>query len=775
MKEYPEILAPAGDEKSIIAAINAGANGVYFGGQSFNARRRGKNFDNQSLEKMIKLCKQHNIKAYIALNILIKDEELQEALDYIMFLDQCNIDGLIVQDPGLIMVLRTYYPHMPLQTSTQASVYGLQGTLFFQELGFKRVVLPREMPLDEVAKIREASDVELKVFCHGALCYAYSGQCLMSSAIGGRSGNRGLCAQPCRKKYTIVDKKQHTLKKGYVLGMKDLNTQAGIEEMRAAGVHALKIEGRLKSPEYVYTATLAYGEKTHNTVDQSALMQVFNRDFTSGWLLGDSGKINSETGKNRGVPIGKVKTCGNGQIVITLNKGVTLGLGDGLSFGEDAKEGLKIKKLSCKGREAQVESKLQIKKNTVVYRTYCEAIYSDLKTKASKKPKQIDKTPLDIELHFVVEKPTGVVAYVSGQKFEFNVDVIPQSPLKRPLEIETVEKQLAKLGDTNYVLGRLEIQMVDPVFLPLGELNALRRQIVETIESGQSNQKQSIHLELKSILPPKRKISEKKPLISLAVNDLSWWEYWIGLEVDELVLPLEALKNSEEAKWAVSVAKANHKKVLLAMPKIMDNAIAQKIIHAMDEIRTWGHDGYLVSNYEALHILSKEKLPIEADTNLHLFNTLSAKALNEWGCSSGVLSLELSGKAIQELSSRSVIDPVLMVYGHQEVMISANKLVEDSGALQKETYELIDEKGGRFPFKQDALGMVHIYNGDIFGLRGEILNHKYISKWRLVHFNESKEVMAQVIDYYAQGCLKSMDLPEQNKRYTRGSYKRGVE
>ncbi|MEF9919057.1 MAG: peptidase U32 family protein, partial [Eubacterium sp.] len=201
MRKIPELLAPAGGLESIKAAVAGGADAVYFGGKAFNARRNAQNMTEDEMREAVLYCENAGVKVYVTLNILIKDSEMPELLNYLNFLAVLKIDGLIVQDLGLIYLLQKYYSNFKLQTSTQGSVYGLQGVLFFENLGFERVVLPREMSIEEAAVIKKQTSVELKIFCHGALCYAYSGQCLLSSMIGGRSGNRGLCAQPCRKKY----------------------------------------------------------------------------------------------------------------------------------------------------------------------------------------------------------------------------------------------------------------------------------------------------------------------------------------------------------------------------------------------------------------------------------------------------------------------------------------------------------------------------------------------------------------------------------------------
>lgn len=285
MNKKPELLAPAGTTAAVIAAINGGADAVYFGGKSFNARRNAENMTDDEIKEAVTRCHQHGVKVYVTLNILIKNSEMAEVVNTLNFLKTLNLDGLIVQDIGLIYLLRHYFPEFKLQTSTQASVYGLEGVLFFQKLGFSRVVLPREMSLTQVADIKKKTRIELKIFAHGALCYAYSGQCLMSSMIGGRSGNRGLCAQPCRKHYQLFDENARLVKEGYLISPKDLNILDALPVVSASGVDSLKIEGRMKTPEYVYGITRAYregidaaaGDEVDQTIDNRAVMQVFNR------------------------------------------------------------------------------------------------------------------------------------------------------------------------------------------------------------------------------------------------------------------------------------------------------------------------------------------------------------------------------------------------------------------------------------------------------------------------------------------------------------------
>ena len=244
MNHLPEILAPAGNLACLKAAVAAGADAVYFGGQAFNARRSAGGFTAEDVKEAVRLCRMRGVKTNLTLNTLIKQREWPSFLAYIDEILPLGIDNVIVQDPGVAMLVHERYPQVAIHASTQMAVQDLDGVLYLKNLGFSRVVLAREVTLDEIRKIHQATDVELEVFVHGALCYSYSGRCLMSSFHGGRSGNRGACAQPCRMAY------QAGGKEGYFMNLKDLCGAYHLQELIEAGVASLKIEGRLKSEAF---------------------------------------------------------------------------------------------------------------------------------------------------------------------------------------------------------------------------------------------------------------------------------------------------------------------------------------------------------------------------------------------------------------------------------------------------------------------------------------------------------------------------------------------
>ncbi len=281
-----ELLSPAGGPEALHAAVSAGADSVYLGGAAFNARQSAVNFDNEALKNAVDYCHLRGVKVYVTVNTLTNDREMEKMAEYLRFLSEIGTDAVIVQDLGVARLTREIVPELPLNASTQMTVYDKEGALLLQELGFKRVVLARELSETEIAKIRDSVDIEIEVFVHGAICVCYSGQCLMSSFIGGRSGNRGACAQPCRLKYSIDGKN------GYLLSPKDMGLIKHLDRLKKIGVNSLKIEGRMKGAEYVGTVVSIYRKyldsgKNVTSEDYGALERVFFRGgLTDGYFTG---------------------------------------------------------------------------------------------------------------------------------------------------------------------------------------------------------------------------------------------------------------------------------------------------------------------------------------------------------------------------------------------------------------------------------------------------------------------------------------------------------
>ena len=294
-----ELLAPAGSMESLYAAINNGADAVYLGGSKFSARAYASNFDNENMKIAVDYCHSYNVKIYVTMNTLLKENELNEAIKYVGYLYEIGVDALIIQDLGLLKLIEERYPDFEVHASTQMTVHNGEGALYFKEKGFHRIVLSRELSLDEIKYISKDLNIETEIFVHGALCVAYSGKCLMSSMIGGRSGNRGRCAQPCRKEY-VLESTENGNKKGYLLSPKDMCTIDNMKEIINSGTYSLKVEGRMKRPEYVAGVISNYRKAIDKELEnkdfnikegKKVLLQLFNREgFSSAYMKKNVGR-----------------------------------------------------------------------------------------------------------------------------------------------------------------------------------------------------------------------------------------------------------------------------------------------------------------------------------------------------------------------------------------------------------------------------------------------------------------------------------------------------
>ena len=320
--EKVEILAPAGSMESLVAAINKGADAVYLGGNKFSARAYASNFDNDNMLKAVDYAHSYDVKIYVTLNTILKENEIEEAVRYVGYLYEIGVDALIIQDLGLLKRIKEDFPLMEVHASTQMTIHNGEAAVYFKDKGFHRIVLSREMTLEEIKYISKDLGIETEMFVHGAICVAYSGQCLMSSMIGGRSGNRGRCAQPCRMEYTLRGEKSGETK-GHLLSPKDMCTIEDVEDIVETGVYSLKIEGRMKRAEYVAGVVdnykkavnkVLYNKKYDEQAGKRQLLQLFNRSgFTNAYLKKNTGKdmMSFNSPKNSGISLGVVDKSGD--------------------------------------------------------------------------------------------------------------------------------------------------------------------------------------------------------------------------------------------------------------------------------------------------------------------------------------------------------------------------------------------------------------------------------------------------------------------------------
>ncbi|MCH4072941.1 U32 family peptidase [Pseudoramibacter sp.] len=789
-RHLPEVLAPAGNQAEVTAAILAGADAVYFGGPLFNARLRAENIELQSIKHIVRLCHQNKVKAYITLNILIKDQEWNDVIRYVDFLYHAEIDGMIVQDPGLIIWIRSHYPDMQLQTSTQASIGGLGGVRFFEDLGFYRVVLPREMPIDEIKEIRKKTNIEIKVFIHGALCFSRSGQCLMSSLIGGRSGNRGMCAQPCRKYYRLINESGKVVRKGFLLSMKDLNTVHHIKELVDAGIDALKIEGRLKSPQYVYQVTKMYRNAVDGKKDQKddqELASVFGRDFTPGRMFVSHQLTNIYVQKKRGAYIGTIDNTTKKWMELQLNNNIQLHCGDGLAFGKDANIGCNVDRFSKQGSKIKMERIPGVKAGMPVYRNKNVALMQRL-TEEAERPLPFNKIPISVHMTFSLNIPVfgWVKKNTEGEKRIFKFEnIIPQQAKKQALDKEMITQQMKKLGNTDFKLSHLDVNLDQGLFLSRSDLNKIRRQIINMIDQDEDRdivQNNIRHLQNK-LEEQHCKINSNSPKISIQIRNLKQYYTYSHIPADEWVIPLKNIDEIDEIKKIIDDIHKKGQRIRIAFPEIMNTPIERDWQNIFDAIDSENIDGYLVRNYESLRMCHchHTRHSIEADTNLQIFNAVSTLAFKQWGCDRGVVSPELDQNSLKELNRMTALPLTLHVYGFQEVMISDNCVIDCNKnncqhCENEGLYHLIDQTGAAFPMILNS-GSIHIFNASKLCMTSrEIKGLNNVDTYRINVLNEDAEEIMDVAAAYKKQCTQDDIKNIKNKqiRFTTGNFYRGI-
>ena len=475
-----ELLCPAGNKESLIAAINSGADAIYLSGKKFGARAFATNFSDEELKEAIRIGKIYGVKIYVTMNTLVKEDEVDEFLNQVEFLYSNGVDAILMQDFGMICLCLKKYPNLEMHASTQAHNTSLQGIDFLYKLGVKRVVLPREMSLDEIKLIK--TPIEKEVFIHGALCVSYSGRCLMSQVLGGRSGNRGECAGCCRFPWKLY-RNDKVLKEGYLLSMKELNLSEDILKLTPY-VDSLKIEGRKKSPTYVSFITNYYRKISNrekiNNIDRENLQSLFYRGYTKGHLLNSRDLINTKSPNHIGLPIGKVIDVTDSKITILLDK--ELNQEDGIRFLESGK-GMIVNylydikdRLISKGSPKQkiiLDNKIGLTSlDTISLTTKHKLVtkFDNITKRVAIFIKIVAKVNNPLEMTFIKD---DIIVSEKGN----NVERAKSAAITK----ERIISQVEKLGNTPFICQNIDVSMDDNIFISIGEINVLRRTLTERL------------------------------------------------------------------------------------------------------------------------------------------------------------------------------------------------------------------------------------------------------------------------------------------------------
>ena len=803
MKDRVEILAPAGSMECLKAAIAAGADAVYTGGALFGARAYAHNLTEEELLEAIDYVHLHGRRLYLTVNTLIKDREMEKQMyDYLLPYYRQGLDAVIVQDIGLFRFIRKHFPDLPIHASTQMTLTGVDGAKFLEKEGAQRIVTSRELSMAEVKKIADETELEIESFVHGALCYCYSGQCLFSSFIGGRSGNRGQCAQPCRLLYRTPEAKRPQ----YLLSLKDICTLELIPEMIESGIYSFKIEGRMKKPEYAAAVAFQYRKYTDlylkyyeecpaeedpaayamkkyrvREEDRQMLLDLYNRGgFHTGYYHTQNGRemISLNRPNHAGGPA--VKVLAKKGRNVTAKALTDLYPQDIIELpmrkGREKADNYTCKDAVRKGMNVQIPvfADTPFKRDEIWMRTRNSTLIDTLREEFVNG--KIKERICGTFRLYPQEKATLTVKCrdaeitVAGEK--------AQEALSQPMSRERIEKQLRKTGNTEFEFSFLKAEIGEKVFLPMQSLNELRREALETLEKVICEK----YRRSGEVKDPE----EDKTELSMAEEILSGWTASVRTaEQMEVILEEEAIgriyadctmfpriwEKDSYVEWITKVHAAG-KEIYLVMPYIFRERTRKQYEAAYNRIFGAGWDGILIANYESFAFLKEHGYTgrIMTDYNLYEFNQESRKFWKEKGVFEFTAPVELTERELQDLR---VKDGEVIVYGYLPMMISAGCIQKTTrGCLKKSGQTTItDRYRNPFVVKNECdycynilYNYVPLYLGD----RMEEVYQIGPGRIRLMFTTERQQEVRQILSAYFEG----KELPEGT--YTRGHWKRGI-
>ena len=770
-----ELLSPVGDFECLKAAVQNGAKSVYFGATNFNARASAANFDLTNLKEAIAYAKLRGVNTHLTLNTLIKDTEFEDAVLLAKKAYEFGIDAIIVQDLGLARFLIKNFPDLPIHASTQMTVHNLEGALEAQKLGFKRVVLSRELSLEEIQYICSNTNVEIETFIHGALCISYSGQCLFSSMIGGRSGNRGKCAGPCRLPYelsgTLPSSSQNqtsktnnsksevsTISKGYLLSTKDLCGLEFLPKLIDAGVMCFKIEGRMKTPEYVATVTriyrkyidLALSNKPYiiDEKDVKDLMQVFNRGgFSTGHLdsKANTSLVFPEKPNNMGIYIGNIANLkpNKGHVFINLTDNVSIG--DTIEFEKESTK-YTVSELMIKNKNITTGLKKQLvevgrmKGNLHIGDKVYKTNSKELST-SSYLSYQEEHKKIDLSACITLKKNSPILLSVSTLlntnpifddiSVSLSSDILPVEAKLQPLDKNRVKSQLNKTKDTIFTFKDIDVILDDNLFLPsIKVLNELRRNALDEILLIANSRilRNSPTLPILNTSTHNNNKKDKKE-ISILLNILDENKNYNDLKnVDNVYVPLKYFGNKKYENIIKNICENFNAYIYL--PTIIKSNYTNLLHNVIDNsIETFKVSGFVVSNISNGDFIYKmknkykDRFKFIGNYTLNIYNNKSIQEWKELGINRLTVSPELNKSTIDNILNNSSVEQELIVYGRTPLMSmnycllgKTNKCYPTCGTQCKSNtkYYLKDRLGFLFPILPDSIQTVStLYNSKI--------------------------------------------------------------
>ena len=806
-----ELLAPAGTMENFMAALESGADAIYLGGKVFNARAHAANFGIDELREAVRLAHILDVSVYVTVNILIGDTELKDLEQYIKDLDSIGVDAIIVQDLAVAEIAKRVAPNIHLHGSTQMTAATLDAVRFYESLGFTRVVLARELSLKEIQHICKHCKAEIEVFVHGALCVCYSGQCLMSSFIGGRSGNRGACAQPCRLPYELLDSKGESVlpkHEAYLLSPKDLNYSEHMNELVAAGVTSFKVEGRMKKVSYVRQVIGTYreilDEASIHENQRKALASGFNRGFSTAYLEDTVGRqmMTVVAPNHQGKPIGESYTK-KGEVYLSLTEPIEQGSlvkilqsNGSVTYYTVDDEWTCVSDTLYKGRPAE---------GLAVGQLYLASTPKNTKSRGLQEFTR--KYDMSVYLSIGSNGETNYTELTaildSGLSVTVTNEYVPAIANKVPTSLEKVTEQLGRLGNTLFRLSYVDIPD-GPYMWPASVLNALRRDAVTALETAlithhvESWQALQVTGDVDYDFKAQHELSyDTCPMISARVDEIEGVKAAISGGAQKIVFGGDRLSRTPYALSIYDeVARLCAQSDVIctfATPRVVKDDEVEAYKHTLEAIVQAHPDSISIHVPQALLWLRELGYTgaIEADTGLNIFNTPTLHFWEQLHISCVNPSQELTLKQITELAKHSHVPIETMIHGYTEMMISeycaiasfvgTGSKVNCPMPCVKESYSLKDRKGEIFPIRTDPYCRMHIMNSHEMDMRAYVpmLLQKGISILRVDGRHMKPSYVKDIVSQYVGIATGTMEAPpkkidSQGESITRGHYFRGI-
>lgn len=739
----PEILVPVGGQKALLAAIKGRADAIYLGLGEFNARQGINNFTLGELEEAVDLSHSHDVSVYLALNIPIKQKELQQVLGIVDHAYSVGVDAIILQDLGLLSLIKEIYPNLELHTSTQLTIHNSKGVDFVEGLGAKRVIVARELTADEVKVIVDYSKVGIEVFVHGSLCYSYSGKCLFSSLMEGRSANRGACAQHCRRRYRFlvngIEIDERNIRGSYPLSCAELSTLTGLEKIVKIGVVSLKIEGRMKKPEYVTASAAAYKAVVEDICNpeksltkeelesrEAQIAKLFCRGFTRGFILEERDVSHPKYSSNYGAFLGKVldifRSKMNTKLTVKLDEDLQIKDGISVFVGErmigsavagiitskgdhvkSAKKGEKVGlEISSKtGRVIQIGDELYLTTSTQLLDTL-------QKTKLKTYP---------VELKVRARKGERFTVEIRGKKgkrsvrkdfpfAEFSDDYIVQGADQAPTTFEQIRKVMRSLGDVSFEAIDISIEADENIFIPVGVLKNTRRKAADLLLDKilKVHKKKQKHPLLNNFnyicvsrnAENKKSDSKESNLKNDRIRDITSKKLFLSVEVDEIsslfaaldggadiiyvpISRFEELNTPENAERFQELI-ADRNEIAFKVPLIAHDRELDELKLLMEKVRDAGFS-IACSDLGAAQLAKNLSIPFVAQKDFNIFNSFTVSIFYQAGAYRATLSSELNLSEIKNICETlhtwgKVGQVEILVYGRELMLITENDLLK---------------------------------------------------------------------------------------------------